>query len=442
MGGRADGPGKTLSVSDAVAIIMGVVIGAGIFKTPSLVAANTGSENIMILLWLAGGFISLIGALCYAELASTYPNAGGDYHYLVRAFGPAPGFLFAWARITVIQSGSIAMLAFLIGDYASQVFPIGIYSSSWYAAATIVLLTVINVVGIRLGSWVQKTFVVAIITGFIIMFGVGLTLHSPAQATTSTPQISTIGKAMIFILLTYGGWNEAAYLSAELRGAKASMVKVLIYSITAITAVYVAANVVFVRSLGLAAMSSSEAVAADVMRQGIGPGGVYFISLLVALAALSTINGSIITGARTSYALGRDFRLFQFLGHWKSKGDTPANALMAQAAISLALVVVGTTSRNGFAMMVEYTAPVFWFFFLLVGISLFLLRWKEPQRVRPFSVPLYPLTPIVFCTVCLFMLWSSIAYTGKGGLTGIAVLLAGIPLLLLKQNKSYAKENI
>ncbi|SNB47181.1 APC family permease [Geobacter sp. DSM 9736] len=433
-------PGQTISIGDAVSIIIGIVIGAGIFKTPSVVAANAGSEQVLLLLWVAGGVISFIGALCYAELGSAYPDAGGDYHYLVRAFGRAPGFLFAWARMTVIQSGSIAMLAFLIGDYVSQVVRLGEYSSSWYAAAVIVLLTVINVFGIRMGSWVQKMFVVVIALGFGVLFSVAFGVATPSVHQGADETHGAIGKAMIFVLLTYGGWNEAAYLSAEVRGERRNIVKALLYSIAMITLVYVMANIAFVKSLGLTGMSGSDAVAADVMRRVLGVEGVYFITLLVSLAALSTINGSIITGARTSYALGRDFRVFRFLGNWSAGGGTPVNALLVQGAISLALVAVGTRSRSGFATMVEYTAPVFWLFLLLVGISLFVLRRRDPHVPRPFVVPFYPATPILFCLVCLYMLWSSLIHTGKGAVVGIAILLAGVPLLLLRNKKSEREE--
>jgi APA family basic amino acid/polyamine antiporter len=172
---RANGsePQKTLSVLDAVVIILGVVIGAGIFKTPSLVAANSGSQGMVLLVWLAGGVISLMGALCYAELTSTYPHAGGDYYYLNRAFGKAMSFLFAWARMTVIQTGSIAMTAFLIGDYASAVLPLGAYSASYYAACTILLLTTVNIIGIHQGKGMQKILMASIFLGLLFVAYVG-----------------------------------------------------------------------------------------------------------------------------------------------------------------------------------------------------------------------------------------------------------------------------
>ena len=428
---------KTLSVIDAVAVITGVVIGAGIFKTPSLVAANSGNEAVTLLLWMAGGVISFVGAMCYAELTTTYPHAGGDYHYLLRALGDAPAFLFAWARMTVIQTGSIAMLAFLIGDYASEVFTLGAYSSSFYAGLTIIMITGINISGINPGMWIQKVLFTAIMLGLLLIAAAGFFVDSmPVNLTfVSFPSRASLGRAMIFVLLTYGGWNEAAYLSAEVHDTRRNMIRVLFYSIGLITAIYMIINFAFLRSLGVSAMSESEAVASDMMRRVLGENGAICISLLVTLAALSTMNGVIITGARTNYALGRDFPLFNFLGRWQESRSTPVNALVLQGVIALVLVALGTGTRSGFEMMVEYTAPVFWFFFLLVGISLFILRRKDPQIFRPFRVPFYPFTPLLFCAVCVYMLQSSLAYTGKGALIGLCVLLTGIPLLLLKSTR-------
>ena len=182
-------------------------------------------------------------------------------------------------------------------------------------------------------------------------------------------------------------------------------------------------------------MASSEAVAADLMRRAVGEPGAVFISLLIAVSTLGSTNATIFTGARTNYALGQDFSLFAFLGRWRERANTPTNALLVQGAIALALVLLGTLTRDGFETMVDYTAPVFWFFFLLTGVSLMVLRIREPEVPRPFRVPVYPLTPILFCAICAYLLYSSVAYTGIGALVGIAVLLAGAPLLLLTRRQ-------
>jgi basic amino acid/polyamine antiporter, APA family len=212
------------------------------------------------------------------------------------------------------------------------------------------------------------------------------------------------------------------------------MVWSLLGGIALIATIFMLANLAYLKGLGLPAMSRSDVVAADVMRRVAGHGGATFVSLLIAIAALGSMNATTFTGARSIYALGQDYRPLSFLGRWRAVGNTPANALLMQGGIALLLVLLGAWARNGFVTMVEYTAPVFWFFFLLVGLSLFVLRTQEPERLRPFRVPLYPLTPLIFCISCVYMLHSSLAYTGPGAVIGVGVLVAGVPLLFLARS--------
>ncbi len=435
---QAAKPKATLSVVDAVAIIVGMVVGVGIYKTPSIVASSAESEGMVLLFWLLGGLASLVGALCYAELTSTYPHVGGDYHYLKRAFGSVPAFLYAWARIAVIQTGSIAMIAFLFGDYASEILRLGSHSASIYAGMTIILLTAVNVAGIKQGKWTQKTLIAVILLSLFIVSAIGI-LMADAQMISPEGKVlpgkQVLGTAMIFVLLTYGGWNEASFFSAEVRSGRRNMLKVLLYSIGTVTAIYLLVNIALLKSLGLSDMATSSAVMADMARKAFGRLGSNFISLLILFAAASTMNAAIITGARTNYALGQDYPILGFLGRWHDLRHTPVNALVLQGSVALILVALGTGAHDGFVMMVEYTAPVFWLFFLMVGVSIFLLRHKHPNVRRPFVVPFYPLTPLVFCAICLFMLYSSLVFTGRGSLVGICVLLSGIPLIILQRKR-------
>jgi APA family basic amino acid/polyamine antiporter len=442
-------PAKQLSVTDAVAIIVGIVIGAGIFRTPSLVAANTSSESMFLLAWVLGGAVSLIGALCYAELSTTFPNAGGDYHFLSLAYGKRLAFLFAWARMSIIQTGSIAVLAYIFGDYLSQVVSLGTYSSVLYAALIVIVLTGINIAGIRMSTIAQKVFTSTEVAGALLVVVVGLFI-APASAELETvsaaavvdgtlsiqPAVATspappdagrfLGLAMVFVLLTFGGWNEAAYISAELKSGRRGMARVLIISIVIITVIYLLVNLAFSRALGHSAMASSDAVGVDLMKQVWGPTGVWLIGMLVAFSALTSVNATIFTGARTNYAVGRDFKIFSLLGKWNNQAAGPVNAFLVQGLISLALISLGLITRSGFETIVEYTAPVFWFFFLLVGISVFVLRKKAPDAERPFRVPLYPVLPLIFCLSSGYLLYSSLMYTGVGALVGIGVLLVGL----------------
>jgi APA family basic amino acid/polyamine antiporter len=203
-------PKQTLSLFDVIMIIMGIVIGSGIFKLPGMVAGNSASELTFMLTWLAGGIMSIIGALCYAELASTYPNAGGDYFFINRAFGRGMSFLFAWARMSVIQTGSIAFLGFILGDFLSVIWPLGAYSTTLYAIVTILFLTAINIRGIVLGKWAQNLFTMAIVVGLVTVIGIGIFgTPSPAAVAVRAPQsLPGLGLAMVFVLLTYGGWSR------------------------------------------------------------------------------------------------------------------------------------------------------------------------------------------------------------------------------------------
>lgn len=433
MAEKVAAPKPALTVADAVAIIVGIVIGSGIFRTPSLVAANTPNELLFLFAWLLGGIVSFIGALCYAELATTYPHAGGEYHFLHRAFGRDIAFLFAWARATVIQTGSIAMLGFVFGDYASQIFSLGTYSPAIYAALAAIALTAVNIMGVQQGKWTQNLLTAAKVLGLLLVVAVGLFAALPSEPATPPPKPSSgaFGLAMIFVLLTYGGWNEAAYISAELKDVRRNMLKALMLGITAITVIYLLVNFAYLKGLGLSGMAKSEAVAADLLRNAWGEVGAKFISVLIAISALGAMNATIFTGARTNFAWGQDFRALKFLGVWDERVSTPANALLVQGLISLGLVALGAWTRQGFSTMVDYTAPVFWFFFLLTGLSLFILRTADAETRRPFAVPLYPLVPLLFCVFCVYMLQSSLSYTGVGALVGVVVLLVGIPVLML-----------
>ncbi|HJR15442.1 MAG TPA: amino acid permease [Gemmatimonadales bacterium] len=434
-------PRPYLSTLDAVALIVGLVVGVGIFRAPQLVAENTGSVESFLGVWAAGGLLSLIGALCYAELTSAYPNAGGEYHFLRRAFGSDLSFLFAWSRSSVIQTGSIAILAYVFADYMAPILSLDQGSSPVLAVGAVVALTGLNLAGLRHGKRTQVLLTLAELIGLGAVIIAGLILldgPEVVQAKTSgaPSAVAGLGLAMVFVLLTYGGWNEAAYISAEVKDGPRAMARTLLWGIGIITTLYLLVNLAYVHALGLDGISSSSVVAADVMHAAFGPAGATLLSLAVAVSALGSANATIITGARTTYALGRDFGAFHLLGRWNDQGSTPVNALFLQGVLALILVAFGAVARGGFETMVAYTAPVFWFFLALAALSVIVLRQREPERVRPFRVPLYPFTPLVFFGAALFMLYSSVRYAGTGALVGVAVMLAGVPVLFLVRARS------
>lgn len=437
-------PIQNFTTLSSIAVMVGIVVGIGIFRLPPIVAGNSASASQFILFWIAGGFISLMGALCYAELASSKPDAGGEYHFLNKAFGSSVGFLFTWGRMTVIQTGSLALIAFILGDYAALILDLGPNSSAIYAASTIILLTGLNLLGTSPSRRIQN-----VLTGLIVLMLILLSISAfvfvtpeilpdmAAESSNSEGLFSggSAGAAMIFVLLTYGGWNEAAYLSGELLDVKRNMMKVLLFGILIITGLYVLVNIAYLQVLGLETLRNSQTVGTDLTDKIFGTEGSLIVAFIVIFTALSTANATIITGARTNYALGRDFSLLRFLGKWNAKNNTPANALIVQGVIALVLVGLGAWSQEAVTTMVDYTAPVFWFFLLLTTVTLFIFRFRHGSDELPFRVPLYPLTPTLFLIACGYMLYSSLAFTGTGAFVGVAILAVGAPVYLLARNR-------
>src|SRR5688500_18664507 len=249
MAAERGAPKQTLTLFDAITMIVGLIVGAGIFGTPSIVAGAVQSESTMLTLWIVGGVFSIIGALCYAELATAFPSAGGEYHFLRRAYGPSLAFLYGWARMTVIVAGSIAVFAYLFGDYMSRVVNLGAYSSAIWAAVVVGVLTIVNYLGIRGAKATQNVFTVLEVSGLVLIVVAGLLLApapaapvaAAAGAAASNPWYfgAGIGSAMVFVLFTYGGWNDAAYISAEVRDRERNMVRALLIAIGLVTALYV-----------------------------------------------------------------------------------------------------------------------------------------------------------------------------------------------------------
>ena len=447
----ASAPRRVLSTFDGVVLVVGLIVGAGVFRSPPVVAANVPEAASFFSVWAAGGLIALVGALCYAELASAYPHPGGEYHVLRHAFGHSTAFMLGWARMTVMQTGSIALLAFGVADYAVRLGPgeggpgLSVVVAL-LAAAVVVVLTLVNLAGLRPGKRTQYVLTAAevgglcavIVAGFVVALG-GVA-PGVAAAAGAAPQASfNPALALVFVLLTYGGWSEAAYLSAELRDPRRGVFRTLAWAVVIVTVLYLLANVAYVAALGLDGVTRSPAVAVEVMRAAGGSWGATLVGLIVMAAALSSANASMITGARGSFAVGKTVSPLHALGVWRATDDedsgAPRRALIVQAIVSLILVAFGAATRAGFETMVAYTAPVFWLTLMMMGVALFVLRRREPDRDRPFRVPLYPLTPLLFCLTSAGMLYSSVAYAGRGALLGVGVMLAGLPLLAIGRSR-------
>jgi len=444
-------PKRHLSVLYLVMLSIGMVVGAGIFKSPAQVAEAAGSTEWLYIAWIAGGALTLAGALCYSELATAFPDAGGDYHFLDLAYGSRVAFLFAWARFAIINAGSIALLGFVIGDYLNAVplFYLGEWGSPIYATLFVAALTSFNLRGVRKDQAANYAMTLLEMGGLVLIGIAALALAMRgAPPMTAGPEAPLgiappgLGLAMVFVLLAFGGWSEIATLSAEVKDRRLGMARAHVISIAAITALYLLVNWAFLRGLGLEGLAHSKAPAADLMAAAFGPNAALLLAVAVTLAAVTSINATIIVGARTTYATARRYPALAMFARWDEARGIPAAATWAQGAISLALVGLGALTRDGFTTLVDYTAPAFWVFMTLSGLALIVLRRKYPAAERPFRTPLYPFTPLIFCAANIFMLWSSVTYVmslpnpriGIG--IGAGVLALGIAaLVFVERNK-------
>jgi amino acid transporter len=460
-----------LGLWDAVSIIIGIVIGSTIYKTPPIIFSNVSSPWMGLGVWLLGGVLALIGALCYAELTTTYPRAGGDYVYLTRAFGPLVGFLFGWAQLSVVLTGSIGAMAFIFAEYAVELFAVLPENKAevtvMMAVGAVVVLSIMNILGVVLGKWVQNGLSLIKVIGLGAIILAGFFWSKPGAFSAESWNVVTpvggpgFGLAMILVLYAYGGWNDAAFVAADVKDRR-NLPRALLLGTAGITLIYLAINTAYILSLGWEdAQKFRTAIAADVLKVPLGELGFKVMCLIVMISALGAINGLIFTGSRVYSSLGADHSVFALLGRWNPTMGSPVWALLIQAAISLGMILsVGTkTGRDlidsvlqrinlsplpwdqyfgGFDTLFAGTAPVFWTFFLLTGLSLFVLRFKDPNIERPFrlSVPLYPLVPLLFCGMCVFGLYSASTYAKWVSLIGIVPLVVGLPLYLISNRRS------
>lgn len=478
-------PRRQLSLFDSVAIIVGIIIGSGIYETTPLIASNVTGPAWLLLVWVLGAVLSLAGALCYAELITRYPMEGGDYVYLNQAFSGRWGFLFAWAQFWVVRPGSIGAMAYVFGQYANRLLSLDDvipYPQTVYACAAIALPTLLNMAGAKEGKWTQNILSTAKVLGLLALFVVAVIgsvrlsespdagtneVAAPAAADTAAEEAAaedaadsdaakeeesapahSFGLAMILVLFAYGGWNEIAFVAAEVREPRRNILPALVIGLAVVALVYVLTVCAFLAVLGFEGVRQ-PGVAANTLERVMGTAGAKAISLLVCISALGAVAGQIFAGARIFYAFGREHRTFAPLGVWNARFDTPLRSLAAQGLITLALAVlfgtplwarlVGDTSaaaeagQAAFEPLVRFTTPAVWFFFLLVGLALFKLRDQRQGEPDAFRVPWYPFTPFIFCLSCVALLQSSVLYAYHNrsyeafwslGILGVGLVLA------------------
>ena len=424
-------PTPQLSLFDSTCLIVGIIIGAGIYQMAPDIAKGAGGAWGVLGIWVLGGLLSLCGALCYAELATAYPHEGGDYVYLGRAYGKWAGFLFGWAQLAIVRPGDIAVMAFAFATYgcavwdplAGSAFP---YGQQVYAVGATVVLTLINVLGVREGKWTQNVLTTVKAVGLLAIVGAAC-IATPAQATRAeTAGQLPYSLALIFVLFTYGGWNEMAYVAAEVRDARRNISRALLLGTAAVMALYLAVNGAFLHALGYAGLAGSKTVAADAVSAALPGAAGGLVAALICVSALGAVNGLVFTGARISYAVGADHPLFRFVGRWHPRFGTPAAALLLQGAIAVTLIIALGTFVNA----VLYTAATVYSFYLGSTLAVIVLRHKEPHVERPYRVPGYPLTPLVFAGVCAFLIYSAVVYKPWIALVSCGLLALGVPLWL------------
>lgn len=462
-----------LSLADAVSLVVGIVVGTAIFRSTAEVFSNCRTPGEALGLWGLGGLLALNGALCYAELGTTYPRSGGDYVYLTRAYGAWAGFLFGWLQLTAILASSIGAMAFALADYAARLVGWGAASLPWLAAAAVAGLSLANAGGARWGPRTQNLLTVAKVGGLALVLAAGAGIFlgivdrptlAPPAAPTAEPADNgvsdssrSLGLAMVFVLFAYGGWNDAAFVAAEVRDRRRNVPRALVGGVALITLLYLAMNGAYLAALGFARVRTTATPAAEVLEAAAGPGAAQLVSGLVMVSALGAINGMIFTGSRLYAALGEDHPALAWLGRRTGDAGIPRAALAAQAAATLTMILAVGSERGrrsvdgalallgvpaipweryfgGFETLVAATAPLFWGLFAATGAALMVLRNREPQRDRPFAVPFYPLPPLAFVATCLFMLYHSLAYarwlTALGALpaaVGLAIYAASHP---------------
>jgi amino acid transporter len=474
-----DAGSSRLGLWDAVSLVVGIVVGTAIFRTSTDVFGNTAGPWQALGAWALGGLLSIVGALCYAELATTYPRSGGDYVYLTRAFGPWAGFLFAWAQLVAVFTSNLGTMAYAFGDYGVELTGLDKPAVVWLAVAAIVAMSLVNACGISVGKGAQNALTLAKMAGLIVVIAAGVICfvsRAPASRVVPDPGAAVIavadseqnrdappshavqapgprslsfGLAMVFVLYAYGGWNDAAFVASEVRNRRRNLPLALIGGVAAITGIYLAMNLSYLAALGFEGARQTATPAAGVLAAAAGPMAARAVSLLVMISALGAINGMILSRSRVFASMGADHRLFSWLAGWDRGHDVPRRAIATQAAVTLAMVLGVGTARGqhaidatlaavgaptipgqeyfgGFETLMAAMAPVFWAFFLATGTAMMVLRHREPQRERPFAVPLYPLPPLVFCATSAFMLYHSVKYARWLTLLGVAPAAVGL----------------
>jgi basic amino acid/polyamine antiporter, APA family len=415
---------RSLGVWDASMIVVGGIIGSGIFRTPGSIAKETGSSLEQMLAWGLGGVIALVGALCYAELGTRRPNAGGGYVYLREAFGLVIAFVYGWNLLIVNHSGAIAAVATLFVDYAAKAIGFKLADPRPYVIATIVFLAGINWFGIRAGSLTQNILTVLKLLAICALIVAGLSVHD-APPPPPSPPINPIGMigALMPVLFSYGGWYYINDIAGELRDPGRNLPRALIIGMLIVAACYLLANLSYLLVLGHAGLAATETPAADVMQHVFGETGARLMAGGIAISTLGFCNISVIGAARVFQVMGADGVFFRIAGRLDPKWRSPNAALLMLSAWTCVLAWSGT-----FEQLLNYSTVGDWLGMAAVIGTLFWYRKMRGDEAVPFKVPLFPLLPAFFLIIVLWIVAVTTYRNPFDAGMGVLITLAGLPV--------------
>lgn len=429
---------RELKFWDSVAITVGIVIGVGIFRTPGAVAKHLDHPTLILLAWLVGGAISFLGVLCYAELSSRFPETGGTYVYLREAYGKFTGFLYGWAEFSINRAATIAAVAYIFAAYLGTLLPVGAGNEKWTAFLLISALTLVNMAGLHFGIRLQhvlsalKVLAILGVAGLIFGFTKSTSAVSwPALSTIHFQSLSHFAPALIPVLWTYGGWHESTFLSGEFRDTKRELPRALIASACIVTALYVLLNAAYLYLFQPSELAGSNAIASDALMKLLGHSGAFIVTLIVLTSSLGALNSNVITGGRVPFSVARDCPRLNWLGAVDAKRKTPLRSLAVNGAWASILVLWGN-----FEQLLFLNAFEIWLFFILAGISVFILRTKSGRRDSHYAMIGYPAVPILFTLVSIWLCWATVQSAPQEALTGALIILAGIPVYFLVGGKT------
>jgi len=421
---------KELHLRDGVAIVVGGIIGSGIFLVPKDVSGQLTSFSGVMLVWIAGGALSLFGALALAELGAALPHTGGLYVYLKEAYGRPVGFLYGWGQLVAISSGTVATLAVAFGLYVSRLIPLGAWEQKIVGVASILVLTWVNCIGLREGKLVQNVFTVAKVAGLGLVIVLLLVRGRPLEMWSQSfwpeggfaPDWVPFGIALVAVLWAYEGWHIITFSAGEFKQVRPDLARSLVIGTVIIVAIYLAANLAYYAVLPGAEIALSDTVAATAMTRTFGAGVAWLVSLLILGSIFGANNAQVLAAPRMYYAMAHDGLFFESLSRVHPRYHTPVAAIVVQGLWASVLTLVGT-----FQQLFTYVVFTHWIFYALAVAAVVVLRRKRPDLERPFRVPGYPILPVLFILSAAGLTLSVIVADPGRSLAGIAAILTGLP---------------